>query len=233
MRHLVGRLTRHLTGTRRSQSGNGAISFGLLAGAGLVDHPFEKATYRNPEARRLGLDPGATLVVEPDANNGGLGRRHDPVNSNPECLHQRAQNGGSQVVASAASDWPPLPWSPHGPDGACSQHPRGTASGPPEGRRPARADLRGFSPTGLLDPGTETPGRAAFLVIEVLTLRGQGVSEVPCFRWKEFCARPPTRRRARRCPEARSAGADADPSCRAEADEPPPRSRPPHRERRP
>jgi hypothetical protein len=76
----------------------GAISFGLLAGAGLIDHPFEKATNRNPEARRLGLDPGATLVVKPDTNNGGLGRCHDPVNSNPECLHQRAQNGGSQVV---------------------------------------------------------------------------------------------------------------------------------------
>src|ERR1700722_10713761 len=57
--------------------------------AGLVDHPLEETAHRDTEACRLGLDPGAPVVVEADAYNGGLGGRHGPVNSNPGRLHQR------------------------------------------------------------------------------------------------------------------------------------------------
>jgi hypothetical protein len=76
-------------GSGRPQAGNGPTRFRRSPGAGLVDHPLEETAHRDAEACRLGLDPGASVVVEADAYNGGLGGRHDPVNSNPGCLHQR------------------------------------------------------------------------------------------------------------------------------------------------
>ena len=76
-------------GSCRSQAGHGPTRFRWSPAARLVDHPFEQTAHRDTEARRLGLDPGAPIVVEADADNGGLGGRHGPVNSNPGCLHQR------------------------------------------------------------------------------------------------------------------------------------------------
>ena len=40
-------------------------------------------------AWRLGFGPGATFVIEPDPDDGGLGGRHDLVNSNPARLQDR------------------------------------------------------------------------------------------------------------------------------------------------
>jgi hypothetical protein len=57
----------------------GPSSIDRFHGSCLVDHALEQTPDREAEARRLGLDPGAPLVVEPDANNGGLGRRHDSL----------------------------------------------------------------------------------------------------------------------------------------------------------
>jgi hypothetical protein len=50
-----------------------------VPGARFVDHSLEEAAHRDTEARRLRLDPGAPLVVEPDAYNRGLCGRHDPL----------------------------------------------------------------------------------------------------------------------------------------------------------
>ena len=63
---------------RRSQAGDRPPGFFGCARARLVDHALEEAAHRHTETRRLGLDPGPPLVVEPDAYNGGLRRRHDP-----------------------------------------------------------------------------------------------------------------------------------------------------------
>ena len=65
-----------------------------FARARFVDHPLEQATHRDAEARRLFLDPGAPLVVEPDAYNGGLCRRHDQLT-----VTRGVYVGGRRMVA--------------------------------------------------------------------------------------------------------------------------------------
>ena len=65
-----------------------------FARARFVDHPLEQAPHRDAEARRLCLDPGAPLVIEPDAYNGGLCRRHDPLT-----VTRGVYVGGRRMVA--------------------------------------------------------------------------------------------------------------------------------------
>ena len=65
-----------------------------FARARFVDHPLEQASHRDAEARRLCLDPGAPLVIEPDAYNGGLCRRHDPLT-----VTRGVYVGGRRMVA--------------------------------------------------------------------------------------------------------------------------------------
>ena len=54
-----------------------------LSSSGTVDHPLEEDAHGDTAARSLGLDPSTPVVVEADANNGGLGRRHDPLTVTP------------------------------------------------------------------------------------------------------------------------------------------------------
>jgi len=67
--------------------------------------PSNKPRTETAETRRLGIDPGAPFVVEPDAYNGGLAGRHDSVNSNAGCLQERRR-----MVATRW--WAPAPASP-------------------------------------------------------------------------------------------------------------------------
>ena len=45
--------------------------------------PSKRTRHGDTAARSLGLDPSTPVVVEADANNGGLGRRHDPLTVTP------------------------------------------------------------------------------------------------------------------------------------------------------
>ena len=93
-------------GSCRPEAGNGPGRLRSSPGARLVDHPLEQTAHRDTAALRLGLDPGAPVVVEPDADDGGLGGRHDLVNSNPGCLQQRRRTVAGRWCSPAAASLP-------------------------------------------------------------------------------------------------------------------------------
>ena len=70
---------------------HGRLRFPGFLRARFVDHPLEQAPHRDTEARRLCLDPGAPLVIEPDAHNGGLCGRHDSLT-----VTRSVYNGGAE-----------------------------------------------------------------------------------------------------------------------------------------
>ena len=79
-RRLFGLLTADIKAWRcGAQTSNGAVSVGRLTGTSPIDHAFEEAADGDAPSGSLGLDPGAPVVVEPDAEHGGLGRSHGPL----------------------------------------------------------------------------------------------------------------------------------------------------------
>ena len=101
---LFGRWNSLACGSCRPEACNGPGCLGSLPGTRLVDHPLEQTPHGDTPALCLGLDPGTPVVIEPDTDDGGLGGRHDLVNSNPRCLQQRRRTvAGRWWTPSAAS----------------------------------------------------------------------------------------------------------------------------------